>query len=55
MKCYRFRDLAGSKRRRRKEGTIPKWLVVIVGNVGLLYVCQLLWDFISQRGTQLIK
>ena len=46
--CARFRDLAGS-RRRRKEGAIPKWLVVIFWNVGLLYACQLLWDFISKK------
>jgi len=43
----RFRDLAGSRRRGRRKGEVPKWLVVIVGNVGLVYACQLLWDFVS--------
>lgn len=47
----RFRDLAGSRRKLRKKGEPPKWLLVIVGNVALVYACQLLWDFVSQRQT----
>jgi pheromone shutdown protein TraB len=50
----RFRDLAGSRRRGKSKRVVPKWLVVIVGNLGLVYACQLLWDFVSQRQANLL-